>query len=160
MKINFTKRGTLIITALVALAVIVGLWFLFSQKQTKQAEDQVSNVVESAVDSWGNYTDESNEDYLNSIKPYYSGGLYDQAVKDAEQLKKMSEKFGPNLSSAFTITTTSVISSSTSEVKYKISGTRKTQDIGENYKQTVIITFNKIGNDWKITDIEEQKQDD
>lgn len=152
------KNKKIIIIVLALLVCGLVAYFLINKQQINKNETQTSELIETAVSSWGNFTDESSQDYLDSVKPYYSEELYNQAVKDAEVLKRMSEKFGSGASSTFTITTTEVLNATANEVQYRITGERKKSD--EPYTQVVDITFKKINGEWKITAIEDQEADE
>ncbi len=160
------NKKLLIIIAIVILAGIIA-YFLLKPESPSAGESpsipdneltseqlQVKQEASQAIDKLQNFTDNTTEEYLNSIKPYSSDQFFEDQKELAEVQKEFNKKQGFASSQKYSISKIELVESDNEDgeiLTYKITGTREYKDSSES--DVTYLKYQKIEGQWKIIDI-------
>ncbi|MFH1854892.1 MAG: hypothetical protein ABH810_00545 [bacterium] len=125
------------------------------EKDLTSEEIGVKSQADTFTNTWGNFTDNASQGYLESIKPFLSETAYEEQAEVAESQKYFNEQSGEPLAQKYTIKKVELIERSTEDsevLTYKITAVREFAD--QTQDSTTYIKYQKIEGNWKIISIE------
>jgi len=157
------NKKFLIILACILIGLFV-LYLLASQKspsdqdsipdqELTNEEVQIKKQAQAAINAWGNFSDNTSSEYLESIRPYLTKEAYDQQAEISQSQKQLNEQFGTH-SQKYTIKKISLVdrAEDANSLTYKIEATREFAD--QKQDSITYIHYTKVDDDWKIFSIE------
>lgn len=145
------KKRYIIIAVIVILAILGAAWYLGRAAEQRTQKELVTKSKE-FVKKWGNFKDESSDEYLSSIKPYISGQLYNDYQESTQELKGSKAEGVKGAESYFIIKTDPEIKKVDKTYETTVRGQRSYAG-EEKYDQVVTLTWQKQDNDYVITDL-------
>ena len=148
------NKVILIVSVGVLLLVIVaalqyGLTYYFEQKQSAQVVNQSTEFLE----KWGNYPNNTDTKYLDSIKPYLSDSLFQQNVDDAKSAREINLKYNsPSASSRLVISGQPEVNKQNNKYVVKVAY-KQTFEGSYDQNQIATLTWSKIDNNYAIAEI-------
>lgn len=156
------KKIIIIIVILAIVALAVYLIFkprekssVIPQEKMTQEEKQLETNTQEMTQKWGNFNDNTSNEYLDSLKPYMSDDLFSQYQDFAEAQSKFNDQAGKKLEQKYTINKTELVEHNFEDgesLVYKISATREID--GQQSASITYISYQKIDGEWKIIAIE------
>lgn len=146
------KNKKILIITIVVVIILVLTYFLWPKPKQEQAT--IKKQTDEVVLKWGNFQDNSSDDYINSLKPYFSVELFNQYKSDAVTQKAIAEKFGPAPEEKYEITSTKILGQRSDSYVVQINGVREFPQTSQKNDSKTIVTYKLIGGQWKITAID------
>jgi len=157
------NKKILLIVVAIAIIIFIGYFIFAPKKQNdviparEQTSEEISLKTEAdeVINKWGNFSDNTTSDYLDSIKPYLSEEALALQREDAEAQKFFNDKQGKPMAQKYSVNKVELISRGEEDVPlltYKISATREID--GNKSDSVTFVKYQKIDNEWKIISIE------
>lgn len=145
------KKRYIFIVIILIIVVIGIVWYLSRVSELRTQKELVTNSRE-FVKKWGNFKDESSDEYLNSIKPYLSNQLFNDYQDSAAELKESKIEGVKAAESYFIIKTDPETKKVDKTYEALVKGQRSYA--GEKkYDQTVTLIWQKQDDKYVITDL-------
>jgi len=144
------NKKLLIIIGGIILTIALGLIiFLPIYYQNKLIKDLMVKSQNFAI-KWQTFTDESSDEYLNSIKPYLSDELISQYQRDALELRKMKEGYEGTVDSKFKASRVEAKETKKEPYKFEVSGEKTSKALATKEKIVVRLLWAAEGKTWKV----------
>jgi LPS O-antigen subunit length determinant protein (WzzB/FepE family) len=151
--------GSLIIVTILALI----LYFVLKPKQSSEISQSnlapeeliLKDKTDQIVNIWGNFEDNTSDDYLKKLEPYFSAEAFTAEKELADSQKYYNEQAGSPLKQKYTIKKVELVESTSEDGEirlYKVSAIREFADQAQD--STTYVKYEKINDEWKIISIE------